>query len=108
MCVCLYKDKQLTNHIAVASCAAQFRPLLVEAILAALTVPALCVSLTVNAVQPNGIPQAVPRPSIAPTTEPGCKERKRDLDIRNGEIDAVALPKCGHLSNMHEREEPTP
>lgn len=73
-CVIVFTGKHLTNQITAASHAAQSRPLLVEAILAALAVPALCVSLTVNAVQPKGVPKAVPRLSIAPTTKPGCMD----------------------------------
>lgn len=65
----------LTCGVAEAGCAAQSRPLQVEAVLAALTVAALGVSLTVDAVQALGVPKAVPRSPIAVATHRRCRRR---------------------------------
>ncbi len=66
----------LTTGIAVAGCAAQSRPLQVEAVLAALTVAALKVSRTVDTVQAPGVPEAVSRSSIAFATQSSCMKKR--------------------------------
>ncbi len=58
----------LTSGIAEAGCAAQSRPLQVEAVFAALAVASLGISGAVDAVQAPGVPQAVTRPAIAAAT----------------------------------------
>lgn len=77
--LCL-KDRQwlwsLTCGVAAAACAAQCRPLQVEAVLAALAVAALGVSLTVDTVQTPRVPQAVPRSPIAVATQRRCRGRQ--------------------------------
>ncbi len=65
----------LTCGVAVTGCAAQSCPLQVEAVLAALAVAALSVSLTVDTVQAPGVPKAVPRSSIAVATHRRCRRR---------------------------------
>lgn len=73
----------LTGGAAVAGCAAQSCPLQVEAVLAALAVAALSVSLTVDTVKAPGIPKAVLRPPIAGATQCRCK-RRRGVKINEG------------------------
>lgn len=63
----------LTCGVAAAACAAQSRPLQVEAVLAAFTVSSLSVSLAVHAVQTPGVPQAVSRPPVAVATRNSCR-----------------------------------
>lgn len=63
----------LTGGVAVAGGTAQSCPSQVEAVLAALTVAALSVSLAVNTVQAPGVPQAVPGPPIAGAPNCCCK-----------------------------------
>lgn len=80
--VCLqerYLLWSLTCGVAAAGCAALSRPLQVEAVLAALAAAALCVSLTVNAVQTPGVPKAVPRPPIAVATQHRCRNKRVNL-----------------------------
>lgn len=66
----------LTCGVAAAGFAAQSRPLQVEAVLAALAVAALSVSLTVDTVQAPGVPKTVPWPPIAVATHGRCSRRQ--------------------------------
>lgn len=71
-----YEWSFLTNRVTVTCWTAQSCHLLVEAVLAALTVPSFSVSLAVDAVEPPGILKAILRPSIAGAMPSGCMWRK--------------------------------
>lgn len=70
----------------MAGGAAQSCPLLVEAVLAALAVAPLCVSLTVDTVQAPGVPKAVRGPPIAGATQCCCKRRQSMYSEWNGTV----------------------
>lgn len=70
----------LTCGVAVAGRAAQSRPLLVEPSLAALAVAAFSVALAVDAVQAEGVSEAVPRSSVAVAANRSCR-RRQEVEI---------------------------